>query len=64
MRGSRRKTAVPRGSRAEGHSHSHLLDDWLIGFLDPNAEAYSDASTVWRLSLHGSGIPKGASILR
>lgn len=64
MRRAGRKTTVPGCPRTASHSHPDLPNDRLLGPVDADAQAYTDASAVWRVPLHGGRFAEGAAVLR
>jgi len=64
VRRAGREATILGRSRAEGHPHIDLSDDWMLGAVDADAEEHTDAGAVRCLPVHGRRVAQRPSVLR
>lgn len=64
VRGARRKATVSGRSRAEGHSHTDLPDDRMLGTSHADVKEHTYAGVVRCLPVHGRRVVERSPVLR
>lgn len=61
---ARGEAPIPWSERATRHSYLDIPNDRMLCDPDSCAQAYTNACTLWGVSLHGSSVLERAAVLR